>query len=217
MRFDQKKVHRDEALAVARLDGMGPSVPRTGAGAVVARGYRDATLICVDVVNLAAVASSLSPDRLVEMLDLLYRAIDAAALRHGLTRVCGAGEGYAAVAGIPRPRADHARAAAEMALEVASAAVRCLGPDGQTLSLRIGIHTGPVVAALDTSRGTVRELWGDSTRVARLMETQSLPGCIHVSGATAGLLGAYRLACRSAAPNRSAAPGTWFLTGRRAA
>lgn len=181
---------------------------------IVPRGFREATLLYADVVNLADLASGGGPEQVVAILDDLFRAADLAVERFGLTRVALPGAAYAAVSGVPDPRPDHARATVEAALDIAAAAAHMVGADGQGLALRIGIHTGPLVAAIGDGGSTVREIWGESARLARLMETSGVPGHIQVSGATAShLAGRFRLQGRLRA---SGHPETYLLSGRRA-
>jgi len=185
-----------------------------GADRIIPRGFREATLLFADVVHLADLASGGGPEQVVAILDDLFRAADLAVERFGLTRVGLPGAAYAAVSGVPDPRPDHARAAVEAALDITEAAAQMIGGDGQGLALRIGIHTGPVVAAIGDGGSTVREVWGESARLARLMETSGVPGHIQVSGATAGLLaGRFRLESRL---RPSGHPETYLLSGRRA-
>lgn len=183
---------------------------------LVARGFREVTLLYADLANVSRLAARTDPAEVVRVLDGLFLAFDRAAERHGLARVAVAGEALAAVAGLGDPGQDHARAAAEMALEV-TAAARQAGRGGARPSVRVGLHAGPVVAAFDRS-GAVREVWGESARVARQMESQGLPGFIQVSAAAARRLeGRYRLESRPGVRALTAGQSTWFLTGRLAA
>jgi len=109
---------------------------------------------------------------------------------------------------------DHAEAAADLAIEVVRAAAGIASPAGQGLGVRIGLHSGPVVAALEGPQA-VRELWGESARIAERMASQGVPGLIQVSGPAAARLAArYRLEARPEL--RGARPlDAWFLMGRQ--
>jgi len=193
------------------------SLDKLTPGSVIARGYPDATLVLADVVNLAELAGASAPHEVVETLDALFGALDEIVTRHGLAKVPVAGVAFAAVSGIPQARGDHLEAAADMALEASAAVARLFGRRGEVLGLRIGLHVGPVVAALDAA-GAVRDLWGDATRVARAMEARGDPGRIQVSEPAAlRLAGAYRLEAGRRGDALTLGVASRFLTGRRAA
>ena len=87
------------------------------------------------------------------------------------------------VAGLPTPRADHTEAAAEMALELQQQLATRTTPHGRPLQMRVGIHTGPVVAGVIGTRKFSYDLWGDTVNIASRMESQGLPGAIQVTEA----------------------------------
>lgn len=191
----------------------GPRAEAPAGSPTRARGYREATLLCADVANLPGLAASTGAEVLVAVLDELFLVFDRAAERHGMARVPVRGQACAAVAGVPDPRLDHARAAADMALELAGAAHGIAPPGGTPVALRIGLHTGPLVAALAPG-GAVRELWGETARVAGLMASEGLPGMVQVSGATAArLFPGYWLSSRRS--GSASSEEAWILTGRR--
>jgi adenylate cyclase len=136
----------------------------------------------------------------VEMLDLLFSRFDALAERFGLEKIKTIGDGYMVAGGVPDPRPDHAAAIVEMALAMGEAtdiATRALGVLGQPLRVRIGIHSGPLIAGVLGTNKLIYDVWGDTVNIASRMEKYGEPGRIHVSAATRALLGdRYRFACR---------------------
>src|SRR6185436_14729665 len=96
--------------------------------------------------------------------------------RHGLEKIKTIGDAYMAVAGLPSPRSDHALAAARMALQMFEAVAACGRRAGHELELRVGIHTGPVVAGVIGKRKFSYDLWGDAVNTASRMESHGAPG-----------------------------------------
>ena len=114
----------------------------------IADGHDDATVLFADIVGFTAFADAVTPDRLVHLLSRVFNELDALAARYGLEKIKTLGDGYLAVAGVTRPRPDHARAATAMAVDVQPTLVRCLANDWPGLRLRVGLATGPVVAGV---------------------------------------------------------------------
>ena len=150
----------------------------------LAEGFDDVTILFADLVGFTGMASQLSPAHLVRMLDGIFSDFDVLADTFGLEKIKTIGDAYMAVAGLPIRREGHAEAAVEMALEMLRVASRYTSPDGSPLRLRIGLNTGPVVAGVIGRQRQQYDLWGDAVNIASRMESQGVPGRIHVAPAT---------------------------------
>ena len=157
------------------------------------------TVLFADIVGFTPLSASKTPQALVELLNRIFSEFDALADTHGLEKIKTIGDAYMAVAGLPNPWADHASRAARMALAMLDATARVAAQTGEKLALRIGLHSGPVVAGVIGRRKFTYDLWGDTVNTASRMESHSLPGAIHCTEATAMLLqGTFRLQARGA-------------------
>ncbi len=156
----------------------------------IADGFESVTVLFADVVGFTALSERMPPADLVRVLNDLFSQFDQLAERHGLEKIKTIGDCYMAVAGIPTPRADHARAVADMALAMqATLATFDPGvPDAPPLRIRIGINSGPVVAGVIGIRKFIYDLWGDTVNVASRMESHGIAGQIQVSESTHALL-----------------------------
>ena len=94
------------------------------------------------------------------------------------------GDAYMAAAGLPQPRPDHAEAMAEFALAMLAALERVNRAAEVPFEIRIGIHTGPVVAGVIGVTQFLYDVWGETVNLASRLESHGLPGRIHVSEAT---------------------------------
>lgn len=179
---------RSEALLLNTLPR--PIVERLHRGeTVIADRIDAATVLFSDLVDFTALATILSPERMIEMLGTLFARFDALAAALSLEKIKTIGDGYMVAAGVPQGRPDHAAAAVEMAFGMRDAAAAIARDLNQPLRLRVGIHSGPLVAGVIGTHKFVYDLWGDTVNIANRMEEYGKPGRIHLSAATRGLLG----------------------------
>jgi class 3 adenylate cyclase len=157
------------------------------------------TVLFADIVGFTPLSARKTPRDLVELLNRIFSEFDALADRHGLEKIKTIGDAYMAVAGLPDPCPDHAARAARMALAMREAIARVSAETGEKLALRIGLHSGPVVAGVIGRKKFSYDMWGDTVNTASRMESHGLPDAIHCSEDTAALLrGAFRLEARGA-------------------
>ena len=147
-----------------------------------------ASVLFADIVGFTQYAERTPPREMLAVLDTIFAAFDELAEARGLEKIKTIGDAYMVVAGAPMPRADHAVALVDLALamleELRTHAERV--PGG--LMMRIGIHSGPVVAGVIGRTKFAYDLWGDTVNTAARMESHSEAGRIQVSAATARLI-----------------------------
>lgn len=179
---------RSEALLLNTLPR--PILKRLRDGeTVIADRISAATILFSDIVDFTELAGRLPPETMIELLGALFARFDALAGELGLEKIKTLGDGYMAAAGVPEPRSDHAAAAAKMALAMMETAEDVALQLSQPLRLRIGLHSGPLVAGVIGTRKFVYDVWGDTVNTASRMEKLGMPGRVHLSAATRALLG----------------------------
>jgi class 3 adenylate cyclase len=146
------------------------------------------TVLFADIVGFTALSSRTTPEKLVTMLNELFSTFDRLAEKHGLEKIKTIGDAYMVVAGIPHPIADHALAMAHMGFDMLAAIGAYAKKHDTNLTIRVGIHTGSVVAGVIGKKKFIYDLWGDTVNTASRMESSGVPGRIHTSEVTATLI-----------------------------
>lgn len=193
-------------------------VERMHAGeANIADRFDEATVLFSDLVGFTKISARLSPKQLVENLNALFLRFDALAVSHGVEKVKTIGDAYMAVGGVPKPRAKHAEAVADMALGMLTAIEEVNAEIEPKFQIRIGLQTGPVVAGIIGEHRFLYDIWGDTVNVAARFESYSEPGRIHVTAEVADILAPnFELESRGVMDIRGKGKvQTYFLNGRR--
>jgi class 3 adenylate cyclase len=182
----------------------------------IAESYPAVTVLFTDLCGFTTFSQHVSAHDLVGLLDDIFSLFDTLASAHGIEKIKTIGDAYMAVAGLPVPRSDHAEAVADMALGLQAAFRRLMDDRGLDMKVRIGIHSGPVVAGVIGRHKFIYDLWGDTVNIASRMESHGEPSLIHVSQATRDLLeGRYRFTDRGELPVKGKGMmRTAFLDGR---
>ncbi|MCC7466974.1 MAG: tetratricopeptide repeat protein [Saprospiraceae bacterium] len=150
--------------------------------------YASVTVLFSDFKNFTRIAESMSPELLVKELDEYFRTFDAIMERHRLEKIKTIGDAYMCAGGLPEPNQTHAldtvKAALEMQQAIRDMAERRSAQGKPYFDMRIGIHTGPVVAGVVGSHKFAYDIWGDTVNTAARMEQSSEPGRINISQTT---------------------------------
>lgn len=151
----------------------------------IADGVADVTVVFGDLVGFTELSARLSPAEVVRRLDEFFSACDALAARVGLEKIKTIGDAYMAVGGLDgRSAGDHPRRAVEFALGMLDAVRAFNERSGERLAVRVGVHTGPVVAGVIGTSKFSYDVWGDTVNVASRMESHGIAGVVQVSEAT---------------------------------
>jgi guanylate cyclase len=187
--------------------------------ATIADQFASASILFADVVDFTPLSERLKPAEVVGVLDHLFTHFDLLAERYGVEKIKTIGDCYMVAAGVPMPRADHARVMALMALDMRDAMHAEDGVGHLGLEIRIGLNSGPVVAGVIGRKRFLYDLWGDAVNTASRMESHGSSGQIQVTRGTYELLrDEFELEPRGTVPIKGKGEvETWYLVGQRAA
>jgi len=150
----------------------------------IADRFTEATILFSDLVGFTALAGRCSPSRIVEILNHLFSAFDVLAARLKLEKIKTIGDAYMVAGGLPVHNPHHAIAVAQMALGMLEIVHEAGKRFGEKLEVRIGIHTGEVVAGLIGRHRSIYDVWGDTVNTASRLESSGLPNRIQISDST---------------------------------
>lgn len=153
-------------------------------GVVIADRFDGATVLFSDIVGFTQMSTRLSAEDIVKRLDEIFTRFDDIADQLGLEKIKTIGDAYMVCGGIPTARDDHAEAVCEMALRMRDCVDQLAAELGSDFQVRIGVHTGPVVAGVIGKKKFIYDVWGDTVNTASRMESHGVPNQIHVSAAT---------------------------------
>lgn len=148
------------------------------------------TVLFTDFVEFSSLAEKIEPEKLVESIDFYFKGFDEIISKYGLEKIKTIGDSYMCAGGIPTPIKNHAINMAKAAKEMIALVEREKKEnDGLPhFEVRIGIHSGPVVAGIVGIKKWQYDIWGDTVNIASRMESASLPGRINLSETTYDLI-----------------------------
>jgi len=161
---------------------------------VIADNFEDVTVLFADLVGFTQMSSRMSPQDVVALLNEIFSSFDV-------------------VGGLLDSEGDHLTSCAEMALGMLDAIRRCGEGD---LTLRIGLHAGPVTAGVIGEHKFAYDLWGDTVNIASRLESHGTPGRVHVSESVKERLGSvYEFESRGVIDLKGrGAVTTFYLVGK---
>jgi len=149
----------------------------------IADGFADVSVLFADIVGFTKLSARLTPQQLVERLNELFSAFDDLLDRLRLEKIKTIGDAYMVVGGLNGGK-DHALALTELALDMLVRIQELSASHGEDFSVRIGIHSGPVVGGVIGKKKFIYDVWGDTVNVASRMESSGIPGAIHITHET---------------------------------
>jgi class 3 adenylate cyclase len=182
----------------------------------IADSFEEVTILFADVVGFTKIAAAFPADSVVRLLNRIFSAFDGIVDEWEVEKIKTIGDAYMVASGLPLARQDHAVVVAEVALAMRAAVEGIAKEHAVALELRIGIHTGPVVAGIIGLKKFAYDVWGDTVNLASRMESTAPAGSIQVSRQTGQRLEAlYALTPREAVTVRGKGDlATFLLEGR---
>ncbi len=144
----------------------------------------DATVVFADIVGFTQMCCQISATELVELLNRVFHHLDRLAALHRLAKIKTIGDAYLAVGGIPPYKENHETRCMRFALDALRTVRSMEFLDREKLQLRIGIHTGPLVAGVIGDTRYIYDVWGETVNIASRMESHGTPGRVQVSPQT---------------------------------
>lgn len=172
-----------------------PSFEVLGDSEPIADLFPNTTVLFADIAGFTAWSSEREPSQVFTLLESLYSEFDDIARELGVFKVETIGDCYVAVTGLPEKMKHHAVVMVEFAFrcltrmhDLVSRLELVLGPGTADLTMRIGIHSGPVTAGVLRGERARFQLFGDTMNVASRMESTGKVNMVHISKETAHLL-----------------------------
>lgn len=155
-------------------------------GKVQAKKFDSVTVLFTDFKGFTKLVESVEPDRLIRSLDFYFKKFDEVTTKYGLEKIKTIGDSYMCAGGLPTTCKSHARNVINAAKEINDLVKGELKAADDLLhfEIRIGIHTGPVIAGIVGLKKWQYDIWGDTVNIASRMESNSEPGRINLSETT---------------------------------
>ncbi|MBK9174815.1 MAG: adenylate/guanylate cyclase domain-containing protein [Flavobacteriales bacterium] len=161
-------------------------------GLAKARHFHSVTVLFTDFKGFTAMSEAVTPQQLVRDLNECFSAFDHITEKYGIEKIKTIGDAYMAAGGLPTPNTTHAtdviKAAFEIRDFIAEGKARKIANNLPFFEIRIGIHTGPVVAGIVGVKKFSYDIWGDTVNTASRMESSGDVGHVNISEATYALV-----------------------------
>jgi class 3 adenylate cyclase len=184
------KMQSDSLLLNILPDEIAEELKRFGRS--YARKHQQVSVLFADIKGFTLVAETLSPEKLVTELDEVFRAFDNIVDKYDMEKIKTIGDAYMCACGLPRSDGENALKAVKTAIDmqqfIRGFGLACRIQNLPEFEIRIGIHTGPVIAGVVGSRKFAYDIWGDTVNIASLMEQHGEVGKINISASTYSLI-----------------------------
>jgi len=150
--------------------------------------HESVTILFTDFSGFTQAVSTMPADRMVAELNEIFAAFDDITDECGVEKIKTIGDAYMAAAGLPRPCADHGQRCIRAGLRMVAYLEHRNRSAAFKWSIRVGVHSGPVVAGVVGKRKYAFDIWGDTVNVASRMESAGEVGRVNISAYTYDLI-----------------------------
>ena len=157
-------------------------------GKTSAKHFDEVSVLFTDFVNFTANSERIGVQEVLNELNICFTEFDNIMEKYGLEKIKTIGDAYLAVSGLPVSNDQHAKNAVSASLEILSYIQQRKKDNPNALDIRIGIHSGPVIAGIVGVKKFAYDIWGDTVNTAARMEQNSTSGKVNVSEATYRLI-----------------------------
>ena len=153
--------------------------------------YERVTVLFSDIQGFTRIAEEMNPEKLIDELDKFFFHFDSVVEKYNIEKIKTIGDAYMAAGGIPNRNSTNPVEVVLAAIEMQTYMQQLKSTRANIWDLRIGIHTGPVIAGVVGHKKITYDIWGDTVNTASRMESSGTPGKINISGITYSMVKDY--------------------------
>ena len=217
--IEEEKNRSDELLLNILPEEVMNELKQTGK--TTARNYDLATVMFVDFKDFTLISNNLTPEDLVSSIDLYFETFDTIITEHDIEKIKTVGDAYLCAGGLPIPNTKNPVEMVDVAFKFLKAVEQLkekrMAENKTTFDIRVGIHSGPLIAGVVGTKKFAYDIWGDAVNTAARMQQHGEEGKINISGTTYELI-KHRFHCthrgRIEAKNKGPID-MYFVEGRR--
>jgi class 3 adenylate cyclase/lipopolysaccharide biosynthesis regulator YciM len=161
-------------------------------GKAKARRFENVTILFTDFKEFTKIAADVDPEILVKEINRCYKKFDEIVTQYGIEKIKTIGDAYMAAGGLPVPNNTHAEDVMKAAIDIRDFMLAYKEERKKNnklfFEIRIGVHSGPVVAGIVGTKKFAYDIWGDTVNIAAHLESFSEPGKINTSECTYNLI-----------------------------